>query len=257
MSAQADHAAAFHTLHRPGSPLVLFNAWDAGSAKAVVEAGALAVATGSASVGGAFGFGDGHAVPLDLVIENSARIVAAVDVPVSIDFEGGYAVEPVVLAQNFARLLASGAVGCNFEDQVVGGDGMHTIGVQSARLTAMRDAATAAGVNAFINARSDIFLQAPAEQHSAALVDEALARGRAYADAGANGLFLPGLVDDALIARACEASRLPVNIMMMPGVPVKARLAELGVARISHGPGPWRLAMRAFRDAATSAMAAP
>lgn len=255
MTTQSERAAAFHALHQPGNPLVLFNVWDAGSANAVAEAGASAVATGSASVGGALGFADEQMVPLDLVFENAARIVAAVDLPVSIDFEGGYAVGSSELADNFTRLIETGAIGCNFEDQVVGGDGLHPITEQVERIKGMRDAASRSGVDAFINARTDIFLKAPLAEHNAVLLDEALERGRAYADGGASGLFLPGLADDALIGRACEASSLPINIMMFPAVPAKARLAELGVARISHGPGPWRLAMKAFMDASAEAIA--
>jgi 2-methylisocitrate lyase-like PEP mutase family enzyme len=254
MTTQSQRADVFHALHQPGNPLVLFNIWDAGSAKAAAEAGASAIATGSASVGEALGFGDEQAVPLDLVLENAARIVGAVELPVSIDFEGGYAVEPQGLADSFARLIATGAIGCNFEDQIVGGEGLYPIAEQAARIKAMRDAATHAGVNAFINARTDIFLKAPLADHNERLVDEALERGRAYGDAGASGLFLPGLANETLIARACAASQLPVNIMMFPAVPAKARLAELGVARISHGPGPWRLAMQAFKDAAKLAI---
>jgi 2-methylisocitrate lyase-like PEP mutase family enzyme len=254
MTIASENALAFHALHQPGDPLVLFNVWDAGSAAAAARAGAAAIATGSASVGGALGFGDEQCVPLELVLENAARIVSAVPLPVSIDFEGGYAVAPGELADNFIRLLATGVVGCNFEDQVIGQTGLHSVAVQVARIRALRDAATACGVNAFINARTDVFLKAPLDTHDATMVDEAIERGRAYADAGASGLFLPGLANEALIARACEGSRLPVNIMVQPEVPAKARLAELGVARISHGAGPWRLAMRAFTDAARAAL---
>ena len=113
---------AFADLHIPGSPLVLFNAWDAGSAQAVAKSGAKAVATGSASVAMAHGFGDGQEVPMDFALDNAKRIVAAVDLPVTVDFEGGYAIGPHEVGQNLAKLAATGAVGCNFEDQVVGAD---------------------------------------------------------------------------------------------------------------------------------------
>ncbi len=254
MIASEQKVSAFHTLHKPGQPVVLFNVWDAGSAKAVVAAGAVAVATGSASVGGALGFGDGEGVPLDLVIANANRIVASVDTPVSLDFEGGYSVELEPLAENFTRVLEAGVVGCNVEDQIVGGKGLHSVEVHSARLRAMRKVALSLGVNAFINARTDVFLKAPRDSHNESLVDEAMARASAYASAGASGFFVPGLVNDALIARACERSPLPINVMVMPGVSSRARLAELGVARISHGPGPWRNMMSALTEAATIAM---
>jgi 2-methylisocitrate lyase-like PEP mutase family enzyme len=244
---QGDKARYFGSLHRPGEPLILYNAWDAGSAKVVAEAGAKAIGTGSYSVAMAHGYDDREALPLDLALANAERIVKAVELPVSIDFEGAYAEAPEGVARNMARLQAAGAVGCNFEDQVVGGSGLHPAEAQAARVRAARETV---GADFFINARTDLFLQAPRETHDEALVDAALERGRAYAEAGASGLFLPGLVDERLIARACAASPLPINIMAMIGAPPAGRLAELGVARISHAGGPWRLAMRALKQAA-------
>jgi 2-methylisocitrate lyase-like PEP mutase family enzyme len=245
-----DIAARFSTfaaLHVPGDPLILYNAWDAGSARIVAEAGAAAIASGSASVAAANGFRDGEDVPLEFAIANAARIVAAVELPVTIDFEGGYAVEPDAFAANLQRLAATGAIGCNFEDQVIGGEGLHPIALQAARIRAGREAVAA---NFFINARTDIFLKAKRETHDAAMVDVALERARAYAAAGASGLFVPGLVDLDLLARLCEASPLAVNFMAFPDAPDAAAVAKTGVARISHGPFPYRLAMKALNEAA-------
>jgi 2-methylisocitrate lyase-like PEP mutase family enzyme len=252
---QIEKARAFAALHVPGKPLILFNAWDPGSAKAVAEAGAKAIATGSWSVADAHGFGDAEGLPFDLAIANAARVVTAVALPVTIDFEGGYATDPGKLAANFATLLATGAIGCNFEDRVIGGDdGLHPVAVQATRIEAMRRAAERADVPAFINARTDIFLQAPAQAHDRAAVDAALERARAYADAGASGFFVPGLADEGLLARICDASPLPVNAMMFAGMPDRRRLADLGLARISHGPGPYRQAMKALTEAARAAI---
>ena len=128
---QTDKAKAFAALHVPGDPLILFNIWDAGSARAVAKAGAKAIASGSASVAGAYGVEDGEDVSMEDALANAARIVASVDLPVTIDFEGGYAVDPSETAPNVARLAATGAIGCNFEDQVVGGVGMHDIDLQA------------------------------------------------------------------------------------------------------------------------------
>jgi 2-methylisocitrate lyase-like PEP mutase family enzyme len=239
--------AEFAALHVPGAPLVLVNVWDAGSAKAVAAAGAKAIATGSASVAAANGFSDAEALPLDLAIANARRIVGAVDLPVSIDFEGGYAVAPDALASNVALLATTGAIGCNFEDQVVGGAGMHTPEVQAARIAAIR---AATGPDFFINARTDIFLQAAPETHDAAKVDAAIARAHAYAAAGASGFFVPGLANLDLLARVCRESPLPVNFMAFPGAPDATAVAQAGVARISHGPFPYRAAMKAVEDAA-------
>lgn len=244
---QSEKALLFASLHKPGDPVILYNAWDAGSAKVVAESGAKAIATGSFSVAMAQGFSDAEALPIDLAVANAERIVAAVDLPVTIDFEGAYAADPDQAGRNVGRLAAVGAVGCNFEDQVIGGKGLHPIAFQADRIRAIR---AAVGPEFFINARTDIFLKASRDTHDEAMVDEALERGATYADAGASGLFLPGLIDESLIERACRASPLPVNIMYMIGAPPAGRLAELGVARISHAGGPWRLAMRALKEAA-------
>ena len=242
-----EKAAAFAALHRAGNPLILYNAWDAGSARAVAEAGAKAIATGSASVAAAHGFADAQALPLELALANAARIVAAVELPVTIDFEGGYAVEPEALARNVGRLAETGAIGCNLEDQVVGGDGLHPIERQSARIRAAR---AVAGADFFINARTDIFLKAKPETHDGDMVDQALERANVYAEAGASGFFVPGLADLKLLERLCAASPLPVNFMAFPGAPSAAAVAAAGVARISHGPFPYRLAMKALGEAA-------
>jgi 2-methylisocitrate lyase-like PEP mutase family enzyme len=245
-----DKAELLHRLHRKGDPLILYNAWDAGSAKAIAEAGAKAIATGSWSVAAAQGYADGEAMPLDLALANARRIAEAIDLPVTIDFEGGYAEEAEAVGRNAAALAKAGVVGCNFEDRMVGGDGLHAVEAQSARIAAMREAA---GADFFINARTDLFLHSPAESHEGH-VAEALARGRAYAAAGADGLFVPGLADEGLIQRVCAESALPVNVMVWPeATPPLKRLAELGVARISHAGGPWRVAMAAVKEAARHA----
>ena len=241
--------ASFAAMHVPGDPLILFNAWDAGSAKIVAEAGAQAIATGSASVAGAHGFADAESLPLDLALANAERVVAAVALPVTIDFEGAYAVAPDEAAANVAKLAATGAIGCNFEDQVIGGTGLHPTDVQAARIRAIR---AAAGPDFFINARTDIFIQAKPDTHDEAMVDAALARAQAYAEAGASGIFVPVLANLPLLERFCKASPLPVNFMAWPGAPGAAEVAATGVARISHGPFPWKLAMNALKEAATA-----
>jgi 2-methylisocitrate lyase-like PEP mutase family enzyme len=242
----------FESLHVPGNPVILFNAWDAGSARAVAEAGAKAIATGSASVAAAHGFDDAEALPLELALANAARIVAAVDLPVTIDFEGGYASDPDGVAANVQRLAETGAIGCNFEDQVVGGEDLYPISIQAGRIRAARDAA---GADFFINARTDLFLKAKPETHDRAMVEEALERAQAYAEAGASGFFVPLLANLDLLARFCSTSPLPVNFMAFPGAPSATQVAAAGVARISHGPFPYKSAMKALKEAAEAVYA--
>ncbi len=249
---QTEKADYFGTLHRKGTPVILYNIWDAGTAKAVTEAGAKALATGSWSVAAANGYGDGQKLPMGVLIETARSITAVNDLPLSVDFEGGYSTEPAGVAANVAKLIEAGAIGINFEDQRVGEAGLHPIEVQAARIRAIREMAKARGINFFINARTDLFLQEGDGSRHAGLVDAAIERGKAYAAAGASGFFVPGLIEPALIEKVCVASSLPVNIMMKAGAPDPADLGRLGVSRISYGPGPYRTMMEKLKEAAAA-----
>jgi 2-methylisocitrate lyase-like PEP mutase family enzyme len=245
---QMQKAKRFTKLHVKGEPLILFNAWDAGSAKAIAETGAKAVATSSWSVAEAQGFSDGEEIPLPFVEQIVKQIARAVDVPVTIDFEGGYSEDEGELAANVSRLLSLGVIGINFEDRVVKGKGLYGADRQSKRIAAIRKAADKAGIDLFINARTDTFLGQsgnPAES-----IQEALDRAKAYEGAGASGFFIPGLQRAALIGRIVEGTTLPVNVMVMDGVPSNKRLAELGVARISYGPIPYIETLEALKKKA-------
>lgn len=253
MSTQLEHAKTFASLHVPGNPLLLFNIWDAGSAKVVAACGARALATGSWSVAAAHGYEDGEELPLDMALANLERIVAAVDLPVSIDLESGYGREPGQVERTVSRAIAIGAIGFNFEDQVIGGTGLYPIGIQAGRIRAARRAADDALIPAFINARTDVFLQAEPVAHNRKLLAEASKRAAAYAQAGASGVFVPGLADEALVREFCASSPLPVNVMSVDSPPPVERLAALGVARISAGPAPYRLVLKALEAAARAA----
>lgn len=245
------HFARFAELHVPGRPLILFNAWDAGSAQAVAKAGASAIATGSASVAMAQGFGDGQQVPLEYALTNAKRIVEAVDRPVTVDFEGAYSDDPHEGARNIVRLADTGAAGCNFEDQIVGSEGLHPIDVQAGRIAAARDAV---GSDFFINVRTDLFLKAKPETHDDGMLNEAIARVRAYAEAGASGYFVPMLGNLEFLRRLCSESPIPVNFMTYPGCPSNAEVAATGVARISHGPFPYMNLMKRLTEMAEDAI---
>ena len=241
---QTAKAKRFAELHVAGAPLLLYNAWDAGSAKSILDAGAKAIATSSWSVAAAQGFGDGEAIPIELAEQIVGRIAATVDIPVTVDFEGGYSEDDGELAANISRLLDLGVIGINFEDRIVKGLGLYSVDRQARRIAAIRKAAEQKGIDLFINARTDVFFEHGEDAAHAA--GEALDRAKAYAAVGASGFFVPGLVDDALIGQICEGVSLPVNVMVMDGVPSNARLSELGVARISYGPIPYIRAMKAL-----------
>jgi 2-methylisocitrate lyase-like PEP mutase family enzyme len=247
-----EKANLFANLHTADIPLVLYNIWDAGGARAVAKAGAQAIATGSWSVAESQGYSDGELIPLDLVVGTAKRICNAVDLPVTIDFEGAYSTEPELLAANTKRIVDAGAVGVNFEDQIVGGSGLHTIDKQSTRIVAMRAMADEINAPLYINARTDLFLKAASQDLHKELLAEAKERASAYAEAGASGFFVPGLSDEAMIKELCEHSTIPVNIMMLPSAPSVDVLGRLGVARISYGPGPYRAAMKALQGEAAN-----
>jgi len=248
----ADAAArfeAFAALHVPGDPVVLYNIWDVGSAHSVVKGGAKALATGSHPVADANGWPDGQQVPLDFALDNARRIAAAVELPLTVDFEGAYSNDPEEGAANVVRLAETGAVGCNFEDQVIGGEGVHPLDLQVRRIAAIR---RAVGDAFFINARTDAFLKT--EQHDDALIDAVIERGRAFADAGASGFFVPRMADPRHVERVVREVPLPLNLIAFPGAPDKSVWANAGVARISHGPFPHRALMAKLEEMARAAI---
>ena len=247
-------AEQFRALHVPGKPFVVFNVWDAGSARAVVAGGAKAVATSSWSVANANGFADGERIPVDLAMDNLRRIVRVTDLPVTIDLESGYGDAPEAVGETVRLAMDAGAVGCNLEDSFPATGRLREAVDQCSRIRCARQTADAAKIPFFLNARTDVFFQKSAEQHDSAMVAMAIERARAYVDAGADGLFVPGLANITLIARLSEASPLPINIMVADSTPTLSTLAEHGVARVSHGPRPYLIAMKALEDAARAAI---
>ncbi|MEV0591024.1 isocitrate lyase/PEP mutase family protein [Nonomuraea cavernae] len=220
-----DRAAELRDLHVPGKPLILPNVWDAASARAVVEAGFPVVATGSAAVAEVLGYDDGEATPAAEMMAAIARVARAVEVPVTADVERGYRLPPADLAE---RLIATGAVGCNLEDTDQATGALVGVEEQAAFLAAVR---AAAGPSLVINARVDTYLRGERAREAA------VARARRYLEAGADCVYPIGLADEKEIERLVAEVEGPVNVLFRPGTPSLARLAELGVARISFGHG--------------------
>lgn len=240
----------FAALHVPGDPVILYNIWDVGSAHAVERAGAKALATGSHPVADANGWPDGQQVPLEFALANAKRIAGAIDLPLTVDFEGAYSDDPEQGAEYVRRLVATGAVGCNFEDQVIAGEGLHPLELQVRRIAAIRKEV---GQSFFINSRTDLLLKT--QQHDDALIDQVVERGKAFAEAGASGFFVPRLSDPKQIERVVREVPLPLNVIAFPGAPPKSEWASAGVARISHGPFPHRALMAKLEEMAREAFA--
>ncbi|WP_328299752.1 isocitrate lyase/phosphoenolpyruvate mutase family protein [Streptomyces sp. NBC_00435] len=231
-----------------GGLLVLPNAWDAGSAAVIEAAGASAIATTSGGVAWSIGRGDGQQATRAEMLEAAARIVAAVDVPVTVDIEGGY--EDV--AATVREVVSLGAVGINLEDSKAAGGPLHTAAEQAGRIRAARAAAAGAGLpELVINARTDVFLFGIGEESGR--LSDVLARIEAYAAAGADGIFVPGLLDLDTLGQIARGP-LPVNVMAGPGGPSVAELAKAGVRRVSVGTGVAQAAYTAARTAAVEVL---
>jgi 2-methylisocitrate lyase-like PEP mutase family enzyme len=244
-----EKASLFRSLHVPGQPLVLFNIWDAGTAKVVARAGARALATSSWAVAQANGYEDGEHVPLGFAVENLARIARATELPVTIDLESGYGNRPDAVGRSIEKVIDAGAVGCNLEDADPSSHEVRQIAAQVERIRHARKAADGKKLSFFINLRTDVFLWTKPETHDETMLSGVIERAKAYAEAGADGLFAPGLIDPKLIGRLVKASPLPVNVMVSAGTPALAELASLGVARVSYGGAPFASLMKMFEDA--------
>jgi 2-methylisocitrate lyase-like PEP mutase family enzyme len=222
-------ADTFRKLHVAGTPLLLANAWDAGSARLIESCGAAAIATTSAGLAWARGYPDGDALPPRVLAAAVAEIARVVSVPLSVDAEGGYSDDPKVVGEVVRAIVDAGGVGINIEDRAASPD------LLVAKIEAARTAAASAGVNLFINARTDVYLRGLSVGTAAA--DESVARAARYADAGADGIFVPAVTDPDEIRAIVADVGLPLNVLTVPGLPPVADLASMGVARISAGSG--------------------
>jgi 2-methylisocitrate lyase-like PEP mutase family enzyme len=246
---QRQKAEEFRKLHTEGDVLLLPNVWDVASARVVEDAGFPAIATSSAGIAFAQGFPDGQKIPPERMLAVIADIAKAVNVPVTADVEAGYGNRPEDAALTARRVIEAGAVGMNFEDAT--GDAAHPLfdlPVQVQRIRAIRETGERLGVPLVINARTDVYLLQLGDP--AGRYDEALRRMSSFRDAGADCVFVPGVVDVATISRFVGDLRCPMNILAGPGSPSVAELKRAGVRRISLGSGPMRAGLGALRSLA-------
>ena len=250
MTNQRDRAASFRQMHHENLPLVLPNAWDAASARVIELAGAKAIATSSAGVSWVYGRRDGEALQREEMIQMVRYIVQAVGVPVTADVESGYGTgSPEDVAETVRAVIAAGAVGVNLEDSP-GRDGEPLMApeIHAERIRAAREAARAAGGDLVINARTDPYLLKAGAPETR--FDESVRRARIYREAGADCIFVPGVIDAESIGALVQAIGGPVNVLAFPGVPSIPELGKLGVARVSLGGGVARAALSATQRVA-------
>ena len=249
-SERAQKAEAFRKMHLEGDILLLPNVWDVASARIIESAGFPAIATSSAGIAFAQGFPDGQKIPAERMLAVIAEIAKAVQVPVTADVEAGYGSKPEDAARTARRVIEAGAVGMNFEDAT--GDParpLFDLEEQVERIRAIREQGKSLGVPLVLNARTDVYLQQIGE--TTTRYGEALRRLSAYRDAGADCLFVPGLMDLATIRQFVADLKCPVNILAVPSSPSVAELKGAGVRRVSLGSGPMRAAMGLLRRLAT------
>lgn len=248
MSSQCEKAELLRALHKPGNPLVLVNAWDAVSARMVQLLGFPAIATSSGAIAWSRGFADGEHISRDGMLEEVARVVKGVGVPVTADLERGYGPSIEDAQATALGAIEAGACGLNFEDW--NGAQLAEAEFQVERIAAMVRAGEREGVPLVINARTDVYLERAGEDEAWRLA-EAVRRGNLYLRAGAACAFVPGVTDEHVIATLVKAIDGPVSVLAGAASPSVARLAELGVARISVGTAAMSFALAHFRDFAT------
>ncbi len=226
---QQEKAATLLALHDDPDLLVLVNAWDVASAKKVAaQPGCRAIATASAAIAAMYGFQDGENIPVELMLDMTARIASAVELPVTADLEAGYG----DVAGTVRQAIAAGAVGGNLEDE------MRPLGEAVAAVRSACEAAEEEGVAFVLNARTDAFLMA-GERDAEEVLADAIERGRAFLGAGAACVFAPGWQDVDTIAELVDGlGPRKLSLLGFPGTPPPAQLADLGVARVSYGPFP-------------------
>jgi len=243
---QAEKAERFRQLHHGPHILVLVNVWDVATARLVEKGGFPAIATSSAAVANSWGYPDGQRISRTDMLSVVERITRHVQLPVSADLEAGYGQTDESAAELAFAMIFAGAVGLNFEDGT--GDARNPLlplEQQVERIKRLREVANSIRVPVVINARTDVFLEAVGEPE--ARFEHAVSRVNAYRQAGADSLFVPGVVDGEIIGRLVKAVEGPLNILAGPGAPSVTELERLGVARVSFGSGPFRTVMGWFR----------
>jgi 2-methylisocitrate lyase-like PEP mutase family enzyme len=248
MTSTADKAALLTSLHIPGEPLIVTNIWDAVTARTVAGAkGVRALATASHAVSFAHGVPDNEGLTVEQALEAARIITGAVSIPVSVDFEKGYAADAAGVRDNVARLIEAGAAGLNIEDSLESASGpVRDLESSVARVAAARAAADAARVPLAINARVDSLVSNPADWAGA------MERANRYLDAGATSIFVLRLPTEGLVERAIRDVNGPVSVISNPTSVSLKRLAEIGVARVSFGPGVLGLTLAHLQKAATT-----
>lgn len=247
---QQEKAKRFYDLHHSGRLLVLPNIWDPLGALLLEDLSFPAVATASAAVAFTNGFDDGEKISFELLITLLKRITGSVGVPVSADVESGFAENNFQLKENIKLLLDTGIIGINIEDVDKKTNSLWPIKVQSEKIGIIKNTAQESGIPLFINARTDVYIRGKGFDTPESKLDECLKRGIAYKNAGADCFYPITMTRKEDIGKTVEQLKMPVNVLVMDGIPKLSALQEMGVARISLGPGFLKMAIRSMKNLA-------
>ncbi|MBU8729717.1 isocitrate lyase/phosphoenolpyruvate mutase family protein [Cytobacillus oceanisediminis] len=243
---QSLKAKTFHRLHQQSSTFVLPNAWDVISAKMFEECGFKAIGTTSAGIAASLGYLDGQSIPLSKMVETIENIAKSVNVPVSADIEAGYGQTVEEVLETVKAVAAAGAIGINLEDGTVDPNRpIFDITSQVEKITAIKELSESRNMPLFINARTDLYWLNIGD--SSTRLQEAIKRAKAYQDAGADCIFIPGLTDRKIIKRIREEISCPINLLVDPGMPSLSELSEIGIERLSCGSVPFRATLTYLR----------
>jgi len=247
---QQEKISQFHQLHHSGKLLVLPNIWDPLGATLLESLGYPAIATASAAVAWSNGYNDGEKIPFDFLLNILRRIVSSVNVPVTADIESGYAENDEQLKQNIGQLIETGVVGINIEDSDKKTNALLPTEIQCKKIELIKQVAEQTKGAMFVNARTDVYTRGNLYATPEAKLEETINRGLAYRAAGADCFFPLAMRDKDEIIKTVKQVQMPVNIIAIPGIPDLEALQEIGVARVSLGPGFLKIAIRAMKNLA-------
>lgn len=247
---QQNKAELFNQLHRNGKMLILPNIWDPLTAALLENLEYSAIATASASIAFTNGYDDGENIPFKELLDQLKKITDSVNIPVTADIEMGYSNSNAELQENIKLLINTGIVGINIEDSDKKSDSLLPIEIQCERIKLIKDVSSKMGIRLFINARTDVYIKGKEFVTDKDKFDEVLRRGRAYSDAGADCFFPIVMKQKKDIQKLIASLSCPVNILALQGVPDLKELEEIGVARVSLGPGFLKIAIRALKEMA-------
>jgi len=247
---QQEKAKKFYDLHHSGKLLILPNIWDPLGALLLEDLSFPAVASASAAIAFTNGYDDGENIPFDSLLALLKKIVNSVNIPVSADIESGFAQSDQQLIENIKQFLETGIVGINVEDTDKKTNSLLSVELACERIRLIKKTSEEMGISLFINSRTDVYIRGKGFDTPESKLEETLKRGSAYRNAGADCFYPITMNREEDIKKTVDQLRMPVNVLVMDGIPKLNVLNEMGVARVSLGPGFLKTAIQSMKNLA-------